>query len=100
MAISQDDKSTPPFQGHTEDSSDGALEKFDGDVKHIEDDPTSAKHQEYLHAGLTREDADFLVSVSKSEERAIFRKVDWRVVPMLAMLYLIRSVYGGSGCSS
>jgi hypothetical protein len=99
MAVSQDSKSTPPPQGHTHESSDSTLEKVDADVKHIEDDATSAKHEEYLHAGLTVEDADFLVSVSKSEERAIFRKVDWRVVPMLAMLYLIRSVDAKRWCS-
>lgn len=59
------------------------------DVDHIEDGEKSAKYNKYLEAGLSEEDASFLVSFSAKEERAIFRKVDWRVVPMLATLYLI-----------
>lgn len=59
------------------------------DADHIEDGEKSARYNRYLEAGLSEEDASFLVSFSAKEERAIFRKVDWRVVPMLATLYLI-----------
>ncbi len=43
------------------------------------------------HAGavLTPEDAAFLRSMSKEEQARIFHKVDWRLCPMLAVLYLI-----------
>lgn len=48
---------------------------------------------EHLHeamkAGLSREDAEFLHSVGKVSQKKIFHKVDWRLCPMLAVLYLI-----------
>lgn len=48
---------------------------------------------EHLHeamkAGLSREDAEFLHSIDKAEQKKIFHKVDWRLCPMLAVLYLI-----------
>lgn len=56
---------------------------------HIEDGEQSVRWEKYIHAGLGDEDARFLISFSKKEERAIYRKVDWRVVPMLSVLYLI-----------
>lgn len=56
---------------------------------HVEDGEKAAKYEQYINAGLNEEDSRFLISFSKAEERAIYRKVDWRVVPMLAMLYLI-----------
>ncbi|EUC44801.1 hypothetical protein COCMIDRAFT_97338 [Bipolaris oryzae ATCC 44560] len=42
-----------------------------------------------MRAGLSQEDAEFLYSVDKAEQRKIFHKVDWRLCPMLAILYLI-----------
>lgn len=44
---------------------------------------------EYLRAGLSVEDAQFLSSISTNEQAKIFHKVDWRLCPMLAVLYLI-----------
>lgn len=55
--------------------------------------PSLAGSPEHLHdalkAGLSREDAEFLHSVDKAEQKKIFHKVDWRLCPMLAILYLI-----------
>ncbi|KAF1849091.1 MFS general substrate transporter [Cucurbitaria berberidis CBS 394.84] len=52
-----------------------------------------ASSPEYLHvsmkAGLNQEDAQFLHEISKDEQNKIFHKVDWRLCPMLAVLYLI-----------
>ena len=42
-----------------------------------------------MKAGLSQEDAQFLHDISKSEQDKIFHKVDWRLCPMLAVLYLI-----------
>jgi hypothetical protein len=44
---------------------------------------------DYMRAGLTHEDAQFLYDIPKSEQDRIFHKVDWRLCPMLAVLYLI-----------
>lgn len=43
----------------------------------------------FLKAGLSQEDAQFIYAIPKSEQDKIFHKVDWRLCPMLAILYLI-----------
>ncbi|KAF2736694.1 MFS general substrate transporter [Polyplosphaeria fusca] len=55
----------------------------------VEKGGKTALYGRYLGAGLMEDDAWFLCRFSKAEDRAIYRKVDCRVVPMLAMLYLI-----------
>lgn len=45
--------------------------------------------QHAMKAGLSHDDAEFLYSIDKAEQTKIFRKVDWRLCPMLAVLYLI-----------
>ena len=42
-----------------------------------------------LRSGLNEEDADWLAEVPAEEQRRIFHKVDDRLDPMLALLYLI-----------
>ena len=42
-----------------------------------------------LRSGLTEEDADWLAEVPAEEQRRIFHKVDIRLVPMLALFYLL-----------
>jgi hypothetical protein len=44
---------------------------------------------DFMKAGLTQEDAEFLYSIDPAEQKKIFHKVDWRLCPMLAVLYLI-----------
>ncbi|EOA84302.1 uncharacterized protein SETTUDRAFT_155576 [Exserohilum turcica Et28A] len=44
---------------------------------------------DFMKAGLSQDDAEFLYSIDKAEQRRIFHKVDWRLCPMLAVLYLI-----------
>jgi hypothetical protein len=43
----------------------------------------------FLKAGLSPEDAQFMHDLPRSEQDKIFHKVDWRLCPMLAILYLI-----------
>lgn len=50
---------------------------------------SSEEKRKYLRAGLTSEDADFLLDLTPKQKSAIYHKVDVRVVPMLALLYLI-----------
>jgi hypothetical protein len=45
--------------------------------------------QTAMKAGLSRVDAEFLHTIDKTAQDKIFRKVDWRLCPMLAILYLI-----------
>ncbi|KAF9894341.1 hypothetical protein FE257_007844 [Aspergillus nanangensis] len=45
--------------------------------------------RQYIDRGLSPEEADFLLSLSDKEKDKIYRKVDIRLVPMLALLYLI-----------
>ena len=42
-----------------------------------------------LKAGLSQEDAQFMHNMPKNEQDKIFHKVDWRLCPMLAILYLM-----------
>lgn len=53
-------------------------------VTRLENGGTSELKRKYLRAGLKAEDADFLLNMSTKEKDAIYRKVDYRVVPMLA----------------
>lgn len=48
--------------------------------------------EQHMRAGLTRDDAEFLQSYDMDikKQDKIFHKVDWRLCPMLAVLYLIR----------
>jgi hypothetical protein len=45
----------------------------------------------HMRAGLTQDDAEFLYSWETDPKRQakVFHKVDWRLCPMLAILYLI-----------
>lgn len=58
-------------------------------VTQVEDAGISEQARTYLRAGLSHEDTDFLLSLTAKEQNKIYHKVDRRVVPMLALLYLI-----------
>jgi hypothetical protein len=57
-------------------------------IEHAEDG-TAKDTAKWCEAGLAVEEARFLATVSEKEASRIYRKVDFRVVPMLTMLYLI-----------
>lgn len=44
---------------------------------------SSEEKRKYLRAGLTSEDADFLLDLTPKQKSAIYHKVDVRVVPMV-----------------
>ena len=56
----------------------------------VELDKTTVVQLEQIHnASLTPEEAGFLASFSDEQKKVVLRKVDWRLVPMLLVLYLI-----------
>lgn len=56
----------------------------------VELDKSTIVQLEQVHNGnLTPEEASFLASFSDEQKRVVLRKVDWRLVPMLLVLYLI-----------
>ncbi|KAI0191642.1 major facilitator superfamily transporter [Astrocystis sublimbata] len=46
-------------------------------------------HEQQLYAGLSEEDADFMVNYPLEKQKKAISKVDWRLIPMLLILYLI-----------
>lgn len=64
-----------------------SLEK--AEANQVEDAARSEQARKYIRAGLSQEDANFLLDLTPKEQNKIFHKVDRRVVPMLALLYLI-----------
>lgn len=65
-----------------DDSSVSSLEKEQ--ISQVENGDVSEQKRKLLSAGLTSEDADFLLNMTPKEQSAIYHKVDFRVVPMLA----------------
>ncbi|CEL10180.1 hypothetical protein ASPCAL13305 [Aspergillus calidoustus] len=55
--------------------------------KHLEDAPSL--EQTYMESGLSRDDAYFLANFSEEQRRKCVRKIDWRLCPLLAFLYLV-----------
>lgn len=50
----------------------------------------SSQFHEHIRDGvLTAEDANFLANFTDAQRKTVLRKVDWRLVPMLLILYLI-----------
>lgn len=60
------------------------------DTEILEKPTTYPEHlYAYGQAGLSLEDAEFLYGHTPDQQAKIFHKVDWRLCPMLAVLYLI-----------
>jgi hypothetical protein len=52
-----------------------------------------SNHLEHsLQAGLSPDDAAFLHEFPQGAHKKVFRKVDWRLMPMLMALYLIANL--------
>ncbi|KAK2609917.1 hypothetical protein N8I77_003386 [Diaporthe amygdali] len=45
-----------------------------------------------LPASLPQADIDYLDNVSDKEQKRIYRKVDWRLTPMLMLLYFFTNL--------
>lgn len=63
------------------------IEDKDRDSVSLEKEAQTTIHQ--VKPGLTAEDVEFLNSIPEREQARIYHKVDRRLVPMLALLYLI-----------
>ncbi|KAL3457531.1 major facilitator superfamily domain-containing protein [Aspergillus heterothallicus] len=55
--------------------------------KNLEAAPTI--EQTYMQSGLSADDAYFLANFSEERRRKCVRKIDWRLCPLLAFLYLV-----------
>lgn len=56
----------------------------------MEGEKTTVLHTEYSQGGvMSAEDAAFLAGFTDDQRRRTLRKVDWRLVPMLLVLYLL-----------
>lgn len=67
--------------------------KVDNIDLEMDDEKRNATHDEKAldvvdTGGMSREDYDFVQSFSPEAVAKIYRKIDWRLVPMLAILYL------------
>ena len=83
----------PQSKGHLDSSLSRKMDLKSSIDEHIEKAPWGANDQiePYMRAGLTQDDAEFLYSWDSDPKRQakVFHKVDWRLCPMLALLYLI-----------
>lgn len=62
--------------------------RFDRDGTEAE--KGSSQFHEHVRDGvLTAENANFLANFTDAQRKIVLRKVDWRLVPMLLILYLI-----------
>lgn len=48
--------------------------------------------EQSLASGLSQDDAVFLRDFPRTEHKTVFRKIDWRLMPMLMSLYLIANI--------
>ena len=48
--------------------------------------------EQSLANGLSQNDAAFLRDFPSAEHKKVFRKIDWRLMPMLMSLYLIANI--------
>lgn len=54
------------------------------------DEKGSSQFHEHIQSGtLAADDAQFLANFTDAQRKKVLRKVDWRLVPMLLILYLI-----------
>jgi hypothetical protein len=75
-------------------SSRNSLEKAPADIKaedayHVETRARVVEIGNFRVCGISDEDADFFRNFPEQDRKKVFRKVDIRLVPMLACLYLI-----------
>lgn len=72
------------------------IEDKDRDSMSLEKEAQTTIHQ--VKPGLTAEDVEWLNSIPAREQARIYHKVDRRLVPMLALLYLIGRCGGTHLC--
>ncbi|KAF9889260.1 hypothetical protein FE257_007573 [Aspergillus nanangensis] len=65
------------------------VEHFDEKPAHLENSAQAVDIGPFHVVGLSADDADFYINYPEDQRKKVFRKVDVRLVPMLALLYLI-----------
>lgn len=60
---------------------------YDNDVEY--EKATVVETEQLQHGKITAEEAAFLASFTDEQKKTVLRKVDWRLVPVLLVLYLI-----------
>lgn len=58
------------------------------DQKAMEEQVEEAKESRIVY-GHNEDDAAFLANFPDEKKKKMYRKIDWRLIPMLALLYLI-----------
>ncbi|KAI8159441.1 hypothetical protein K4K49_004085 [Colletotrichum sp. SAR 10_70] len=60
------------------------------DIEHVAQEKNSVAHNEFQqNSGMSPEDADFLANFPEERKKKAVHKVDFRLVPMLVLLYLM-----------
>lgn len=59
------------------------------DIEQVPQEKDTAVHNEYSRGGLSQGDIDFVANFPEERKKKILTKVDWRLVPMLVLLYLV-----------
>jgi hypothetical protein len=67
------------------------IEDKDRDSVSLDKEALTTVH--HIKPGMTAEDVDFLNNIPAREQARIYHKVDRRLVPMLALLYLIGIIF-------
>jgi sugar phosphate permease len=65
------------------------LDEDKSDTVSLEKEDINRAEAAYRSPALSTEDAEWLANIDQKEQHRIFHKVDLRLVPMLALLYLI-----------
>ncbi|ESU10106.1 hypothetical protein FGSG_03161 [Fusarium graminearum PH-1] len=66
-----------------------ATQNLDIERELSRDEKSGTMHSEHMGGGLSQEDADFVNNFPEERKKAVVRKVDMRLIPMLVLLYLI-----------
>lgn len=59
------------------------------DIEQVPHEKDPAVHNEYSRGGLSQGEIDFVSNFPEERKKKILSKVDWRLVPMLVLLYLV-----------
>jgi hypothetical protein len=76
---------------HQQDIKAEAHQQYVEDIDHkgdISEETVNSRHMVEASERYSPEDAAFLATFDEARQRKVYRKVDWRLVPMLALLYL------------
>lgn len=68
-----------------------SVTSIDKDVEKV-DQIEIYNRNKYARIGLTDEDADFYTSYPEDARKKLFKKIDFRLVPVLAVLYLFAHI--------